>query len=99
MVAWSVIDIHQALITGKKSFYATRALLDLVEGGFIPDATQYLSYFYRNSKMPVRMSYFYYASNGTFIVAAFPAFGILHMRDTGSWEDYCCSRIRCLTLS
>ena len=83
-MTWSVIGICQALITGKKSFYVTRALLDFVEGESIPDAILYLSQFYMNSGMPVRMSYFYCASNSTFIVAASLAFGILHMRDTGS---------------
>jgi MFS family permease len=80
MVTWSVIGIAQGFITGEKTFYATRALLGLVEGGFIPDAILYLSYFYKNTEMPVRMSYFYCSSHATFIVAAFLAFGILHSK-------------------
>ncbi|EMR63983.1 putative phthalate transporter protein [Eutypa lata UCREL1] len=88
MVLWSIVGICQCLIVGEKSFYATRALLGLIEGGFIPDAILYLSYFYTNKELPMRMGFFYCASNGTFIVAAFLAYGILHLpspTQTASW--------------
>ncbi|KAL4885480.1 major facilitator superfamily domain-containing protein [Aspergillus karnatakaensis] len=88
MMTWSVIGILQCLITGEKSFYATRALLGLVEGGFIPDALLYLSYFYTNRELPMRVGFFYCASHATYIVAAFLAFGILHMRSIGGWEGW-----------
>ncbi|KAL4931235.1 MFS general substrate transporter [Aspergillus undulatus] len=88
MVTWSIIGIFQRLISGEKSFYATRALLGLVEGGFIPDALLYLSYFYTNRELPMRVSLFYCASHFTFTVAAFSAFGILHMRSIGGWEGW-----------
>ncbi|KAL2857226.1 major facilitator superfamily domain-containing protein [Aspergillus pseudoustus] len=88
MVVWSVIGILQCLITGEKSFYATRALLGLVEGGFIPDALLYLSYFYTNRELPMRVALFYCSSHFTYIIAAFLAFGILHMRSIGGWEGW-----------
>ncbi|CAI7661381.1 unnamed protein product [Penicillium bialowiezense] len=88
MVLWSVIGICQGFVSGEKSFYATRALLGLVEGGFIPDALLYLSYFYTNAELPMRVAFFYCASNGTAIVAAFLAFGILHMRTVGGWAGW-----------
>lgn len=37
MIIWSVIAICQVKITGRASFLATRALLGVFEGGFIPD--------------------------------------------------------------
>ena len=88
MVTWSVIGICQGLVTGKNSFYATRALLGLVEGGFIPDALLYLSYFYTHKELPMRVSLFYFASNFTHIIAAFLAYGILRMKDVGGWEGW-----------
>ncbi|KAL4810080.1 major facilitator superfamily domain-containing protein [Aspergillus unguis] len=88
MMAWSVVGIFQCLIAGEKSFYATRALLGLIEGGFIPDALLYLSYFYTNRELPMRVGLFYCASHFTYIVAAFLAYGILHMRSIGGWEGW-----------
>ncbi|KAK2668711.1 Major facilitator superfamily [Fusarium oxysporum f. sp. vasinfectum] len=88
MVTWSIIGICQGFVQDKQSFYATRALLGLIEGGFIPDALLYLSYFYTNRELPMRVGFFYCASNGTFIVAAFLAYGILHMRSVGDWEGW-----------
>ncbi|KAL4775293.1 major facilitator superfamily domain-containing protein [Aspergillus nidulans var. acristatus] len=88
MMTWSLIGILQCLISGEKSFYATRALLGLVEGGFIPDALLYLSYFYTNRELPMRVGFFYCASHFTYIVAAFLAFGILHMRSIGGWAGW-----------
>ncbi|KAJ5566593.1 hypothetical protein N7535_008231 [Penicillium sp. DV-2018c] len=88
MVLWSIVGICQGLITGEKSFYATRALLALIEGGFIPDALLYLSYFYTNKELPMRVAVFYCFCYGTTIVAAFLAFGILRMRSVGGWEGW-----------
>lgn len=88
MVTWSIIGICQGFISGEKSFYATRALLGIVEGGFIPDAILYLSYFYTNKELPMRMSMFYCSSHATYIIAAFLAFGILHMRDVSGLEGW-----------
>ena len=36
MVSWSLVASLQAFLSGKSSFYACRALLGLIEGGFIP---------------------------------------------------------------
>ncbi|GKT71859.1 MFS transporter [Colletotrichum tofieldiae] len=88
MVSWSIVAACQCLMTEQKGFYATRALLGLIEGGFIPDAILYLSYFYKSKELPIRMSYFYCASYTTQIIAAFLAFGILHLRGTGGWEGW-----------
>ena len=35
MVAWSLVASMQAFLSGRSSFYACRALLGLIEGGFI----------------------------------------------------------------
>lgn len=88
MVGWSIVGIGQGFITGEKSFYATRALLGLIEGGFIPDALLYLSYFYTNKELPMRVAWFYCSSHTTYIIAAFLAYGILHMRNVNGWEGW-----------
>jgi hypothetical protein len=79
MVAWSAVAASQAALTGRASFFICRALLGLIEGGFIPDVILYLSYFYKNKELPIRLAWFWTADIGTGIIAAFLAFGILHL--------------------
>lgn len=52
MVSWSLVASMQAFLTGPTSFYVTRALLGLFEGGFIPDNILYLSYWYTGLELP-----------------------------------------------
>ncbi|KAL1297930.1 hypothetical protein AAFC00_006443 [Neodothiora populina] len=79
MVSWSLVASMQAFLSGRSSFYACRALLGLIEGGFIPDNILYLSYWYTGSELPMRLSWFWVAYQSTSIISAFLAFGILHM--------------------
>lgn len=88
MVAWSIVATSQCAIKGQTGFYVTRALLGAFEGGFIPDAILYLSYFYNSKELPIRVSYFYTASNATPVLAAFMAYGLLHMRGVAGWEGW-----------
>lgn len=80
MVSWSLVASFQAFLSGRGSFWACRALLGLIEGGFIPDNILYLSYWYTSRELPIRLSFFWTAYQTTSIVSAFLAFGILHMR-------------------
>jgi MFS family permease len=74
------VAASQARLTGKTTFYITRFLLGLIEGGFIPDVILYLSYYYKNAELPKRLSWFWTAYQSTSILGAFLAFGILHLR-------------------
>lgn len=80
MISWSLIASMQAFITNKGGWFACRALLGVMEGGFIPDNILYLSYFYTSQELPTRLSFFWTSYMFTFIVSAFLAYGILHMR-------------------
>ncbi|MCJ1230111.1 hypothetical protein MMC12_006782 [Toensbergia leucococca] len=79
MCLWSIVTSCQSRITGRSTFYLTRALLGMCEGGFVPDVILYLTYFYKSSELPLRLSFFYGAYILTSIVSAFMAFGILHL--------------------
>lgn len=80
MVSWSLVASLQAFLSGRSSFFICRALLGLIEGGFIPDNILYLSYFYTGIELPIRLSFFWVSYQTTSIISAFLAFGILRLR-------------------
>ncbi|KAL2443845.1 putative transporter [Exophiala dermatitidis] len=80
MVSWSLVASFQAFLNGRSSFYACRALLGLIEGGFIPDNILYLSYWYTGKELPARLAWFWTSYQATSIVGAFLAAAILTMR-------------------
>ncbi|KAN0099264.1 MFS general substrate transporter [Hyaloscypha variabilis] len=88
MVIWSVVAMSQCAITGKKSFFATRSLLGMLEGGFIPDIVLWLSYFYTARELPIRLSYFWTTLSATTIVTSLLAFAIFHLKGVGGWEAW-----------
>lgn len=88
MCLWSVVAICQCRITGVTTFYTTRALLGLLEGGFIPDVVLYLSFFYKSKELPIRLSYFWGSYITTQIVSALLGYGILHLRGTNGWAGW-----------
>jgi hypothetical protein len=88
MVSWSLVASLQAFLSGRTSFFACRALLGLIEGGFIPDNILYLSYFYTGWELPARLSWFWVSYQSTQIISAFLAFGILRLRGVNGLEGW-----------
>ena len=88
MVSWSLIASCQAFLTNKSSYFVCRALLGIWEGGFIPDNILYLSYFYTGKELPVRLSMFWTSYQFTYVISAFLAYGILHMRGINGYEGW-----------
>ncbi|RAK91882.1 MFS general substrate transporter [Aspergillus costaricaensis CBS 115574] len=90
MVAWSFVAAFQAFLKNKAGYFACRALLGLLEGGFIADTILFLSFFYKSKELPQRLSYFWVSYEATSIVGAFLAFGFLHIHGsdgyTGGWR-------------
>ncbi|QQK46729.1 Major facilitator superfamily domain, general substrate transporter [Penicillium digitatum] len=82
IVAWSLIAACQA-------FLACRAPLGFLEGGFIPDTTLFLSFFYKSSELPKRLTCFWISDTIAGIVGSFLAFGFLHITNAsggGAWR-------------
>lgn len=71
--------MSQAALSGRTSFLASRALLAILEGGFIPDLVLWLSYFYTGRELPIRLSFFWTALSVTTIVTSLLAFAIFHL--------------------
>ncbi|KXG45692.1 Major facilitator superfamily domain, general substrate transporter [Penicillium griseofulvum] len=67
---------------------ASTLLADL-EGGFIPDTILFLSFFYKSSELPKRLTWFWISYTVAGIIGSFLAFGFLHITDAngrGAWR-------------
>ncbi|KAL2847219.1 major facilitator superfamily domain-containing protein [Aspergillus pseudoustus] len=85
---WSIVATSQAALQGRRSFFLTRSLLGILEGGFIPDIVLWLSYFYTSRELPTRLSLFWTTLSVTEIFGSFVAFGVLHMRGVLGWGGW-----------
>lgn len=89
MVSWSIVAMSQGAMTNKTGFYATRALIGLLEGGFIADLVLWLSYFYKSNELTIRLSFFWTTLSMTTVITSILAFGILRLRgvnDLAGWR-------------
>ncbi|EXJ76893.1 hypothetical protein A1O3_10050 [Capronia epimyces CBS 606.96] len=80
MILWSIVAASQFWLSGRSSFLACRALLALLQGGFIPDMILYLSYFYKHGELTLRLGFWWTAMSIADIIASFLGFGLLHLR-------------------
>lgn len=80
MVVWSVVGSAQFYLKGRTSFLFCRALLGMLQGGFIPEIILYLSYFYKHHELSLRLGFFWTASAMADVMGGFLAFGLLHLR-------------------
>jgi len=80
MCVWSIAGAAQYFLQGRNSFLFCRALLGMLQGGFIPEIVLYLSYFYKHHELSLRLGFFWTASALADILGGFLAFSILHLR-------------------
>ncbi|CAH0053637.1 unnamed protein product [Clonostachys solani] len=88
MCSWSLVSGAQFFLSGKTSFLVTRALLGMLQGGFIPDIVLYLTYFFKGNELPFRLALFWTVRRITDIVAPLLAFGVLRMRGVLGYEGW-----------
>ncbi|OQE74633.1 hypothetical protein PENNAL_c0076G04527 [Penicillium nalgiovense] len=89
IVSWSLVAACQAFLNGRGSYLACRALLGFLEGGFIPDTILFLSFFYKSSELPKRLTCFWISYTVAGIIGSFLAFVFLHITDAnggGAWR-------------
>jgi MFS family permease len=70
----------QSWMHDRTSFYLTRAFIGLCEGGFIPGAILFATYFYKSRELSVRLACFWSTLNIARVISALLAAGILEMR-------------------
>ncbi|ONH67310.1 hypothetical protein BON22_3025 [Cyberlindnera fabianii] len=78
---WSAVSLSQAAITNKAGFLITRALIGLFQGGFICDTCLWMSYFYKGSELPLRLSLFYLANPFTNVLSSLLGAGLLQIKN------------------
>lgn len=88
MVLWSIVAMCQAAITDQKGFYITRALIGLLEGGFICDTCLWVSYFFTSSEYTNRMSFFYASNQITTIISSLLAFALLKIKTSALGDGW-----------
>ncbi|RDL40692.1 MFS general substrate transporter [Venustampulla echinocandica] len=88
MVIWSIVAAAQFWLSGRTSFLTCRALLGIIQGGFIPDIILYLSYFYKHHELTIRLGFFWTAYSIADIIAAFLASGLLRLRGVYSYAGW-----------
>ncbi|KAM7185097.1 Major facilitator superfamily domain containing protein [Rhypophila sp. PSN 637] len=80
MFAWGTVSWAQSWMHDRAGFYVTRALIGACEGGFIPGAILYATYFYTSKELSIRLGIFWSTLNVARIISALLAAGILEMR-------------------
>ncbi|KAF9517801.1 hypothetical protein BS47DRAFT_1389517 [Hydnum rufescens UP504] len=87
MCVWSIVAGSQFWLSGRSSFLATRFLVGLCQGGFIPDVILYMSYFYKKSELSMRLALFYTCNYSVNIFAGFLAIGLLQLNGVEAMLD------------
>lgn len=88
MCLWSIVAASQFWLNSKETFLACRALLGLLQGGFIPDIVLYLSYFFKGTELPFRLALFWTTLKIVDIIAPIIAFGVLRLRGHHGQEGW-----------
>lgn len=58
----------------------------MFQGGFIPDAILYLSYWFNKNDLPIRLAFFFTMNYLSEIIVSFAAIGLLSMRGILGYE-------------
>ncbi|PSN59374.1 alternative sulfate transporter [Corynespora cassiicola Philippines] len=79
MGIWGTIAMTQAWCTNIHSFYATRFLLGIFEGGYVPGGQYVLALFYNREELALRTAIFYFGNYFATATGSLMAAGILQL--------------------
>ncbi|PWY75015.1 vitamin H transporter [Aspergillus heteromorphus CBS 117.55] len=83
LVAWGLVGTFQAFVKTYPAFLATRLLLGMLEGGFIPGALYYLSTWYKKSEISFRTTLFFYGQMFAGATSSLISAGLLKLSGKG----------------
>ena len=84
----SLISAMQFFLKTRASFLATRCLIATFQGGFITDTILYLSYFYTDKSLPIRLAWFWMSSQLVEVSIGFAAVGLVSRRGIIVYEGW-----------
>ncbi|KAJ5640925.1 hypothetical protein N7528_000550 [Penicillium herquei] len=88
LFAWGLVATFQAFVQSYPAYLATRILLGLCEGGFIPGALYYLSTWYKKDETSLRTSLFFYGQMFASATSSLISAGVLELNGTCGLEGW-----------
>ncbi|KAL2702833.1 hypothetical protein AAEP93_007131 [Penicillium crustosum] len=88
ILAWGLVATLQAFVKGYPAFLATRLLLGLLEGGFIPGALFYLSSWYKKNETTLRVSLFFFGQMFSAATSSLISAGVLRLSGRGGLSGW-----------
>lgn len=88
MTCWSITAIMQMFLSGRSTYIGVRTLMGFLQGGFIPDAVLYLTYYFKGTELPFRMALLWSADRLKDVVAPLLAYGVLRLRGFHGMEGW-----------
>ncbi|KAH6983584.1 major facilitator superfamily domain-containing protein [Ilyonectria sp. MPI-CAGE-AT-0026] len=80
IISWGLVSTFQAFQKGLASYLATRLLLGLTAGGYIPAGLYCINLWYKQSETSLRFSLFFMGNSFSQAASGLISFGVLHMR-------------------
>lgn len=84
LMAWGVTSAFQGFITTRAALYGTRALIGVLEGGFMPGVAYLFTQFYTTAELTPRLAVLASCQDLAMVVASLTAAGLLRMRGVGN---------------
>ena len=88
MIAWSIVSLSQFWLSGRSSFLCCRALIGIIQGGFLPDMVLYLTYYFKGTELPLRLAIFWTADRIKDVFIPLLAYGVLRLRKTTEYAGW-----------
>lgn len=83
LFAWGLVATFQAFVQSYPAYLATRLLLGMLEGGFIPGALYYLSTWYKRDETSFRTTLFFFGQMFAGATASLISAGLLTLDGKG----------------